>query len=157
MPVVDWTKIVKPLEMDNVWFVVHACGSFEFFAREHDAHDQAYFLGRPFHKYSKDSEEKYDEKIAIALGEFVKNEKEYHTARILAAIDTDALEAMLATARADALREAAGIAKSAMEKYAARHYNDGVAVFTKTSNAEKTYCAGEILEAILALIPETKK
>jgi len=74
-----------------------------------------------------------------------------YTARILSAIDTDAI------ARA-ALEAAAEIADEIMRKYAAEAYDTAtVKVFTKNTpsreqSAAKCYCAGEVANAIRAIM-----
>jgi hypothetical protein len=94
----DLSKLVRPLVIDRAFFFIHASGEIEFFHRHDDAHDAAWRLGRNFHEYDAETIARYGARLTTAFDEWKREEQVCHTARIIAALDPDAVASMLADA-----------------------------------------------------------
>lgn len=94
---------VPPLDLSQVFFVVHASGHFEFFNNDHDAEDRAYGLGRGYYTYNEKSIGTYGDRLVRYYDEWVKEALECHKCSALSGITVRTAEEV----RTEALRGAA--------------------------------------------------
>jgi hypothetical protein len=87
----DLSKLVKPLDLSEPSFVIHASGALTFFASSWDAEQYADSLGRYSYLYDAEMLKKHGEKLKVAHDEWVAETKKLHTTHIIAALDPEAL------------------------------------------------------------------